>query len=381
MKKQLNIESLKASAEAKGLSQTAIADALGLSKAAVSKWFKSASFPRPAELLKLGKLLGLKYKELIVECEPRSEPLVAFRKRGASKTTLSHINRAKSMGLFLEPLVEYLDFDKFVAPQTLKSPSSDYRYLQELVLKVRKDLNIKEAEPVDFHQLIGMFHDYQAVIIPTLWGDKSRHENALHIYLPKSQTTWVYLNLDTNTHDFKFWMAHELGHVMSIGLLEDGDMEFAEDFADAFAGALLFPSACAAPTYIEYHKASNDTARIQVLKKAAEAFIISPLSVYKEIEKFAHANGQPFAELPDSKLHGFISRFNQSYKNVSAGMFKESQPDAKTYIQKVGEVFKTDIFSALTTYIKEKDAGANALSSILGVSPMDAKAYHEALTQ
>lgn len=55
----------------------------------------------------------------------------------------------------------------------------------------------------------------------------------LHIYLPDSMTTWIYLNLDTDAHDFKFWMAHELGHVFSPDLRG----EPAEDFADAFAGA------------------------------------------------------------------------------------------------------------------------------------------------
>lgn len=381
MDKQLNIEALKQAAELKGYTQTALAEELNLTKAAVSKWFNGLSFPRPAELLKLGKLLGLKYKQLTVECRPQSEPIVAFRKRAATKTTLSHINRAKNMGRFLEPLVEYLDFDKFVAPQTLKNPSLDYKYIQELILKVRNDLHIDLSKPVDFHDLIGIFHDYQAVIIPTLWGEKVRHENALHIYLPKSQTTWVYLNLDTNIHDFKFWMAHELGHVMSVSLLTEGNMELAEDFADTFAGAFLFPSVCASATYREYSASSNDTARIKVLKKAAEDFVISPLSVYKEIEKYAAATGQPFSEVAERSLHAFISRFNQSYKNVSQGMFDESLPDAQVFMDKVTEVFATDIFVALRKYIQEKQANSNALSNILNVSPMDAKAYHEALSQ
>lgn len=59
-------------------------------------------------------------------------------------------------------------------------------------------------------------------------------------FLPESDTTWVYLNLDTNVHDLKFWMAHELGHCLSPSLT---GTEVAEDFADAFAGALLFPHA------------------------------------------------------------------------------------------------------------------------------------------
>ena len=78
-----------------------------------------------------------------------------------------------------------------------------------------------------------------------LWGTKKTHENAIHIYLPDSQTTWVYLNLETNVHDFKFWMAHELGHCLSPSLSGNE----AEDFADGFAGLLLFPKVLAESAY------------------------------------------------------------------------------------------------------------------------------------
>jgi hypothetical protein len=96
--------------------------------------------------------------------------------------TDAHISRAKEMGRLLKPLVPYLPFD---------------------------------------------------------WGKKGRHENALHIFLPDFMTTWVYLNLDVTVHDYKFWMGHELDHGLAPELTGDE----AEDFADAFAGALLFPEA------------------------------------------------------------------------------------------------------------------------------------------
>ena len=59
MGKSLNILLLKQTLTEKGLSQTLLADELGLTRAAVSKWFTGRAFPRPAELLRLGKLLGL----------------------------------------------------------------------------------------------------------------------------------------------------------------------------------------------------------------------------------------------------------------------------------------------------------------------------------
>ena len=100
MEKQLNIASLNQASADKGLTQTNIADALQVTRAAVSKWFTGKSFPRPAELLKLGRLLGLSHKDLVMASSPKHEPLVAFRKRGSCQTTEAHIERARDMGRF-----------------------------------------------------------------------------------------------------------------------------------------------------------------------------------------------------------------------------------------------------------------------------------------
>ena len=379
MEKLLNAPLLKSSAENLGLNQTKIAEKLGVSRAAVSKWFKGLSFPRPAELLKLGKMLELSRSELVIHAVPEAEPVVAFRKRAGGKTTDKHLERAKNMGRFLEPLVELFDFDHYETPPQLKTPKTDYDYLQGYVKKLREDIGVCETAELGFTDLISTFKKHQAVIIPTLWGAKSKHENALHVYLPKSHTTWVYLNLDSNVHDFKFWMAHELGHVLTIELLEKGELELAEDFADAFAGALLFPVTCAMEFFSSYTKANTDNGRIKLLMQAAEEHIISPISVYKELEKFAKHNSLAFAELPQNTLHGAVAKFNKKYPNLSDSLLTTKEPTAEHYFETVTEAFETDFFKKLGEHIKASDAGANTVSNILNVSPMDAKAYHEVL--
>ena len=91
--------------QAKGLSQTSIADTLGVTRAAVSKWMRGQAFPRPAELLKLGKLFELGYSQLVVSATPSpSEPLIAFRRRAGTKTTPEYIANAKQMGRLLNPV-------------------------------------------------------------------------------------------------------------------------------------------------------------------------------------------------------------------------------------------------------------------------------------
>ncbi len=378
MNHRLNAARMEAAAADLGISQTSIAEALGVTRAAVSKWFTGKSFPRPAELLKLGRLLGLRHEELVERLVPREEPLVAFRKRASCKTTEAHLERAQNMGRFLQPLVEFLDVDKFIGPPSLKNPSCDYFYLQNLAAKIRRDLDIAERAPFEFTKLIGLFHQYQAIIIPTLWGHKSKHENAIHIHLPETQTTWIYLNLDVEIHDFKFWMAHELGHVMTLDLLREGRTEEAEDFADAFAGALLFPEPLAGLAFADYGKASDDRGRLDVLGHWAEKHTISPFSVHREIEKYAIAHGVAFTPIAGPVLHSYIAGFNKNYRTVSATLFDDSSPSADHFMRLAQQSFDTKIYNALGQYVRERDPGPGVIATILGVTPMDAKAYLEA---
>jgi len=379
MSKRLNIPKLLEVTESNGFNQSAIAKSLGITRASVSKWFTGKSFPRPAELLKLGQLLKLQHHELVEHLSPNHDPLVAFRKRASCLTTDEHIARAQNMGHFLKPLVGYLSVDEFLGPPSLKNPSCDYGYLQELAARIRREADIAETAPFDFKNLIQLFQKYQAVIIPTLWGHKAKHENALHIHLPESRTTWIYLNLDVEIHDFKFWMAHELGHVLTVDLLREGKVLEAEDFADAFAGALLFPGPLAEAALAGYKRARTDHRRLALLKKWAKEHTISPNSVYLEIEKHAKERKESFTTIEAEMRFPAISAFNKGYKTLSAVLFDDTQPTADHFMRVAQESFGTEVYGVLGKYVREKQAGPGVVATILDVNPMDARAYHNAL--
>lgn len=379
MGKNLNIPLLKETLAKKGLSQTLLAVELGLTRAAVSKWLTGRAFPRPAELLRLGKLLGLGFQQLVTDEKPTIEPLVAFRKRASTITTAQHLDRAKEMGRLLTPVVPFLPFDPFEAPNRLKQPQLDYVYLQELVLKLRLELGIDPVKPIDFRDLITKFKSLQAVIVPVMWGRKTRHENALHIYLPKSRTTWIFLNLDSDLHDFKFWMAHELGHVMGVSLLESGDTETSEDFADAFAGALLFPESAAAKVYAAYSKNMSDSARIKEVIDAARNYLISPFTVYKQISSHAQARSLTFQGLPTDLLHAAISNFNKGFKTISEKLFDGEVPSADHFMRVTGDTFDTPVFKALGDYVKNEKIESSVISRMLDIPLVDAREMEKAL--
>ena len=287
MEKKLNMQKISQSMDERGLNQAGLAQSLGVSRTIVSAWFKGRKFPRPDKLLKLGLELGLPFQDLVEKSVTASEPIVAFRKKGRRKTTDLHIENAKDIGLLLEILAPYLPFEDLFQPPYLKEPKLDYSYIQKTAHRIRSEIKVKDGEPIAFEQLIDKLNDFEIVLIPVFHGRRDHHENALHIYLPASKTTWIFLNLDSNLHDFKFWMAHELGHILSPSLTGDS----AEDFADVFAQALLFPEMRAEKAFRSLKHLRSTRSRFREILSIADSLKISPITVYKAINDYAAATG------------------------------------------------------------------------------------------
>lgn len=374
MQKRLNVDALRHGMEEEGLSPAGLAKRLDVSREAVSKWLSGESVPRPDKLLKLALLLGLKFNQLVSRFDEAREPVVAFRKQGAHKTTNQHVDHAKEMGRLLRPLASYLPFDELIRPATLKQPSLEYGYLQKVAAKLREEIGVAQTDRLDFHHLIKKFRELQAVLIPVLWGKKDRHENALHIYLPDSLTTWVYLNLDSDVHDFKFWMAHELGHIHAPSLRGDE----AEDFADAFAAALLFPQPLATQAYQTVAAVGNKGKQMNCIKAIAETHVISPITVYFEINKYAATQGLRKIDLANA-IYGAAKNLSKTYYSVSESLFDGIKPEPARYVQVAESQFDSPFFAALKRYLAENEKGAGYVQTVLDTSLLDAKALHAAL--
>ncbi len=355
-----------------GLNQSTLSTRLDVSREAVSKWFKDESFPKPDKLLRLATILDLGFGELVEKSEVHA-PVVAFRKARASKTTDAHYARAQTMGRMLRNLVDYLPFDKIVSPPVLKNPNSDYSYLQEVSLKVRSDIGIGKNDRIEYYHLIEYFKTLQAVLIPVLWGSKNRHENATHIFLPDSRTTWVYLNLDTNALDFNFWMSHELGHCLAPDLRG----EEAEDFADAFAGALLFPHELSESTYERVIQKSSIGAQINEIRRTALEFAIAPYSVHCQLNAYALHVGRTKLDL---SIHAAAANVNKELPLISKMLLgDEDHPEADSYISAVNDNFKTPFFNTLKDYLKVSEKGPGFIQTLMDVPTLDARSIHSEL--
>ncbi|MGK0415442.1 MAG: transcriptional regulator with XRE-family HTH domain [Halopseudomonas sp.] len=380
MQKRLNQDNVQRAITEAGLTQTAISDALDVSKEAVSQWVNQKAFPRPDKLLRLAKLLGLSFNELVVKDDP-SAPKIAFRKMRNTKTKDHYVEKAREIGYLLRHLVPHLPFDTLKMPPVLKSPVCEYEYLRKVTLEVRKDINLGTSECVDFTHLIKRFGELQAVIVPVIWGSKQRHENAVHIFLPDTQSTWVYLNLDTNIHDFKFWMAHELGHCLSPSL--EGDE--AEDFADAFAASLLYPHELAQRAYASITIQPTPAAKIAHVLGLADQLTISPYTVINQVNKFAKAASKPEIVLPRG-FPGAVTNFNKRNKNISETLFsslavdEHGLPSAHDYVKTVETVFETPFFAILRKFLAVSNKGAGFVQTVLDVPLLDARSIHAELT-
>jgi transcriptional regulator with XRE-family HTH domain len=370
--KKLNVTNVERAMEKKGLNAAAVAGTLGVSRTIVSEWLRTLKLPRPRYLLELAKLLELSYEDIVI-LDPSREPLVAFRKHGNAKIRAEDKERAKELGRATGLLVPYFPFRRLSAPARLISPKVDPDYIEEAALETRAELKTGERR-IDFQSIIDLFAELKTVIVPVLWGEKDSLDNALHAYLPDSQTTIVYLNLDTKLVDFKFWMLHELAHAKTV---EHLDGKEAELFADAFASAVLVPRRLAEAEARALETVQDQGMRIQRAIAVAEELTVSPITIAKRVDAVARSLGMP--ELFGQAIFGAAFNFGKECGLVSSGLFETPTPTAKELIRVSEEVFKTPIYAALKAYLADHTSSEGIISACLGVPPADAKAILGAL--
>jgi len=365
MKKQINRTAFQQSLDQAGLNASQLADKLGVSREAVSKWMRGDSFPRPDKLLRLGMILNRPYESLVKSMSV-NEPRVAYRAKVNQNTQDEHLVQARNAGVRLRQLVKYLPFDK-TCPPTLKAPKSNYEYIQGVITDVRSKMKVLKNGKIGILHFLEQFKRLDAVLIPVFWGGRKQHGNALHVYLPDSMTTWVWLNLDSKICDFMFWMAHELGHAYSPDLSGDE----AEDFADLFAQCLLYPQDLAKNLFYTLSGKITIRERWDTVVLKAKAHLISPYTIIKALKEYADYTGKP--EIDFGKFDSKLKRFNASMPTVGEHLFKGDIPEPAKYIQICSEAFGTPFFEVLTAMAKDEKLTPSFLSEVMNIPLIDAK--------
>jgi transcriptional regulator with XRE-family HTH domain len=368
---QLNFSKIGQAMARLGLTNVKLAQLLDVKPASVTHWLQGTNKPRPDRLLRLAFALELEFDELLTTTAPLfPDPVIAYRRTAGKFTTEIEVEQAKNIGRLLRPVADFLP-NRLVKPAAFINPVATYKYLQEVASEVRERVGLTQEERVEYRHLIGTFNDLNAVIVPVMWGVREQHGNALHILLPESNATWIYLNLDSNATDFNFWMAHELGHVYTPELCGTDEGEI---FADGFAGALLFPEACAKLHY-EKLKKKSDAIVVNWIKRVAKEYVLSPITIWTALNSYADANNQAnFGHL--TSIYGAAINVAKEFKTISQYLFEDGErslPSVDAYVEISELTFGTPVFKALSSYIKESAQGPGWLRDALNIPLADAK--------
>ena len=115
--------------------------------------------------------------------------------------------------------------------------------------------------------------------------------------------TFIILNLDTRLEDFKFWMAHELAHVL---IPELTGKNAGEDFADAYASALFYPKACSEQAYRAVTLQPNGAIKVQM--QQATSHNISLNTVFQQVQQYAKASNLTLLPIEEKSIHAVRNR-------------------------------------------------------------------------
>jgi transcriptional regulator with XRE-family HTH domain len=348
----LNITAIEFAMRQLGLNGKTLADACGVSKEATSNWLNGESLPRPSKLARLAEVLNIPVEGLL-NVVSQTPPVFAYRTRLNKPVTGALRDAAEEQARHLEQLLPYVDGWCEFEPPLLREPSLDAERIRLATLKVRQSLELSNKDVLSTEALERLFHNFGAILVPVIWGlNKERHENALTVYLPKSKTSWVVFNLGCRKDDYKYWLAHEYGHCLTMHALNEEDGEV---FAEKFAQQLVFPDEVARDC-LEAVRLSKGGATI--VKEYADMYGISVITVLRAVDRLSE---QLYSDKTGLGTPGFYATWNATRKDVqtmSEVLFGSNSPTQVDYVVKAEAAYKTPVFKAIQSF-QEAEGGRN----------------------
>jgi len=340
----LNIHAIEAAMLKLGLNGTTLADACGVSKEATSNWLKGESIPRPSKLTRLAAVLSLPIESLLQIIEP-TQPVFAYRTRLNKPVTGLLRESAEDQARHLEQLLPFVEVDSEFEPPLLKNPTLEEERIRKAANAVRASVGLGHMDVLSNCILENLFRTFGAILVPVLWGlNKEKHENALTVFLPESKTSWVVFNLGCKQDDYKYWLAHEYGHCLTLHGLSEEDGEI---FSEKFAQHLVFPDEVAHEC-LEKIRANGEGTK--TIKDYAERFGISVITVLRAVDRLSE---QLFSEKTGLAIQRFYSSWKASREVVPSmahEVFGTDSPSSQDYVEKTEARYKTKVFEALQNF-------------------------------
>lgn len=363
----LNITAIEGAMRNLGMSGTALAEACQVSKEATSNWLKGESIPRPSKLAKLSEVLRIPVETLLNIVEAPT-PIFAYRTKRNKPVTGLLRDAAEEQARHLEQLLPFIEDRPDFDPPLLRDPSLDADRIRHAAIRARTSLGLSNRDIFNNENLERLFHIFGAILVPVMWGlNKERHENALTVYLPESKTSWVVFNLGCKKDDYKYWLAHEYGHCLTMHALSEEDGEI---FAERFAQQLVFPDEVAHECLEKVRSKDND---LTVIREYAKKYDISIITVLRAVDRLSD---QLYGKKTGMDNQGFYISWNRDRINIPTMtklLFDTDAPSQKMYVTKTEEAYKTTIFKAIQSF-QEIEGGRNPafIASVLNIGIGDA---------
>lgn len=363
----LNITAIEGAMRKLGLTGAALAEACQVSKEATSNWLKGESIPRPSKLVKLAEVLDIPVDTLLNVVQPPS-PIFAYRTKLNKPVTGQLRDAAEEQARHLEQLLSFVEDRPDFEPPLLRDPSLDADLIRHAATRARISLGLSNKEILSNENLERLFYIFGAILVPVIWGlNKERHENALTVYLPESKTSWVVFNLGCRKDDYKYWLAHEYGHCLTMHALSEED---GETFAEKFAQQLVFPDEVAHECLEKVREGSEGGVSI---REYAETYGVSVITVLRAVDRLSE---QLYGKKTGMETQGFYISWNRGRAKIptmSQLILGSDTPSQEVYVAKAQAAYNTPIFSAIRRF-QEADGGRNPafIASVLNIGIGDA---------
>ncbi|MDP2016309.1 helix-turn-helix domain-containing protein [Hydrogenophaga sp.] len=343
----LNVPTITSAMRKLGLSQATLADACDVSREAVSKWLNKESLPRPRKLAVLAEKLQLSVDELLGVVRP-PEPIVAYRTRQNRSTSDGALTAGLEVGLHLQELLQYVERSSMFEPPVLRDPSLDEVYIQEAAAAVRKNLGLGPTDVISREQLFELFHDFGAYLVPVSWGgDKEGHENAMSVYLPESKSSFVLFNLGCRQDDFKYWLAHEYGHCLTLHTMQGDD---GEKFAEKFAQHLLFPDELATQALLAIRAGKTRAEALAAANWFAGKYDVSVITVVGAADRAAKLRGEKATELATRQFYAGWKAVRKNTPTMTEVLYGSEKPSSVDFVKNSERLFRTPVFQAVRAW-------------------------------
>lgn len=379
-KKNVDIKKIDRLREEAGLSQSALAERLGVTRAAVSGWLTGKGQPKVANLGKIATILGVKISDLFEEWEPVKVLHVRHRQKRARANVPENIERMiADAGYALDKLAAYLPpvlpIEIFKVDSSFKGT---YPEIQQLVSLVRKQLGIGLNDAVSYNDIACLLKECNVVIIPVGWGesDEDFPVEALLITSEVSKRRWMYLNIEAKLHHFNFISAHELFHVLASSACFEEEVE--DRYADLFAQSLLFPENVSQKAFEKLISLQSDEDKFEVCYDYAEQYQIHPYQVFKAANSYAANSGLAGAVFDDSAAYQQLDSWAEERGLLADMLFskKLSKVSQDEYVETLSSTFCTSIFNALEMYVRSSQDAARMIHTVLAMSYEDVLGLH-----